>query len=353
MPIRTQILSRRRVLTPAALGGLVATARPPEVTERQASSASVLRVGRREMAARVEVLLPGGADPADAIRALDVVSDVARRFTAFDPGSELGELNRHASSGPTPVAPDLFHLMRRAVGLSLETDGAFDIAAGALWRAWGFVQRHAHLPTTDEVRRARACSGFQHLVLDPDACAVAFRTDGVEVNLGAIGKGHAVDRAHAALGAAGQRCALVHAGFSSLRAWGDAPGGGHGAGWPVAVRHPSRWGRPLASLRLCDRAMGVSGVAERYVEGDGVRLGHVLDPRTGQPSARNALAVAWAPEATLADALSTAFFVMTPEEVGRYCARRSDIGALIVPGPIASGACEVFGAVPASLDVNL
>jgi thiamine biosynthesis lipoprotein ApbE len=202
------------------------------------------------------------------------------------------------------------------------------------------------------LEEARAASGHALVVLDEQAQTIAFVREGVELNLGAIGKGYAVDTAHDLLVAAGTDHALVHSGFSSLRAWGRAPGPDGKAGWPVGVRHPLRRDTTLAQVVLRDRAMGVSGSAERHLEHDGRAVSHVLDPRCGVPARRHALAVAWAPDAALADALSTAFFVMSPAEVEAQCRRRPGVGALLVPALGDESGPLLFGDVPASLQLE-
>jgi FAD:protein FMN transferase len=155
---------------------------------------------------------------------------------------------------------------------------------------------------------------MRHVVLDATRRTVRFDRAGVELNLGAIGKGWALDRVAQTLRDHGVARALLSAGHSSIRAIGSPA-----AGWPISLSSP-RLDRPFARLTLHDGALGTSGAGEQYFEVDGKRYGHVIDPRTGWP-AQSALSVSVVcTEAAVADALSTAFFVGGLDLARRYCA---------------------------------
>ena len=157
---------------------------------------------------------------------------------------------------------------------------------------------------------------------------VRFAQKGLEINLGAIGKGWAVDQAVAVLRRHGVRDAFVSAGTSTVYALGDD---GLGEGWEVSVRNPIA-GDPLATFRICDRAVSTSAAYERYWEITGNRFGHILDPRSGQPAVSMLSATVVAPTATAADALSTAAYVMGIEE-GSALFRRLNLEGLLAPLP--------------------
>jgi thiamine biosynthesis lipoprotein len=142
---------------------------------------------------------------------------------------------------------------------------------------------------------------------------VRFLAGGTSLNFGAIGKGLALDHMAAALFAHGVPRALLSAGGSSARAVGD------GEGFPVDLRSPRLTG-PLGRVWLAGAALGTSGAGEQYFEAGGRRYGHVIDPRTGWPCEGVLSASVVAPEAALADALSTAFLVAGPDLAERYCA---------------------------------
>lgn len=285
-----------------------------------------LHIHRRAMACRFEVTLSGedaGLVPVARL-ALDEVDRIESALTVFRDTSALVRVNRHAASAPVRVDDDLFGLLRQCRDLHAATGGAFDITSTPLSRCWGFLTREGRLPSQAEIEAARACVGMNQVELDEARHTVRFGRAGMELNLGAIGKGHALRRVASLLREAGVTHALVSAGGSSAVAVG-----GRGAGFRVDVcsRHARRG--PLASVRLREAALGASGAGEQYVQVGGSRYGHVIDPRTGWPSSGVLSAVVVSPDAALADALSTAFLIGGAELAETYCAAHPGTLALI------------------------
>jgi thiamine biosynthesis lipoprotein len=316
------------------------------------SGPSELRAARRAMACDFTVVLPGGvAWPVDAAcAALDEVDRLEAKLSVFLEASELVRVNREASSRPVPVDAELFDLLELASALSRATGGAFDAATGALLRAWGFQGGERRVPTGEALALARSRSGGVHVTLDPAARTVAFDSPGVEFNLGALGKGYAIDRAARVLRSGfGIRAALVGGGQSSLRALG-APWG-EPRGWGIDIGDPAGGAAPMARVWLRDRALGTSGAANQYFIAGGRRYGHILDPRSGRPAHALASATAVARTAAEADALSTAFYVMGAEAVRRFCRRHPEVGALLVHAGTNPNAprVELAGAIQAEV----
>lgn len=264
-----------------------------------------------------------------AHQALDEVRRLEGLLSYFDPASRVSELNRDAAMRPVAVEPELFELLERSLRIGADTEGAFDVAAGAVWSCWGFHQRQGRVPDRSEIEAALARTGSDGLELRTEDRTVRFLKSGLEINLGSIGKGFALDRSARILQNAGFEQALLHAGNSSFLAWGDP--GKCGGGWRVGVRHPLHRESDLLALELKEVGMATSGVGEQYFEVDGRRYGHILDPRTGEPVLHHLSVTTFAPDAAWADALSTAFFVMTPEEIEVYCSRHHEVGAIVVP----------------------
>src|SRR5262249_33662247 len=143
-----------------------------------------------------------------------------------------------------PVEERLFELLTLAARVTEQTGGAFDITAGPLIKAWGFFARQGRVPSEEERAEARQRVGMRHGVLDPAARRVRFGRPGVEINLGSIGKGYALDRAAETLRRSWNlRAGLLHGGHSSVYAIGSEPGQ---RGWAVGVRHPWEPQRRLA-----------------------------------------------------------------------------------------------------------
>lgn len=307
---RPQPLSRRELLS----GGRRATA----------EEGHWLRVHRRAMACRFEVTLSDeDARHVEAARAaLDEADRVEGVLSVFRDTSEVAGVNRAAASGPVLVGDMLFSLLERCRALQAATGGAFDPTSGPLTRCWGFLVRQGRIPTAEEIADAMASVGFDKVRLDAAARSVRFAAAGVALNFGGIGKGLALDRMAALLRARGVPRALVSAGGSSAIAIGG------GDGFAVDLTSP-RVPDPLGRLYLAEAALGTSGAGEQYFEADGRRYGHVIDPRTGWPCEGVLSASVVAPEATLADALSTAFLVGGPDVAERYCATHPDTMAIL------------------------
>jgi thiamine biosynthesis lipoprotein len=217
-----------------------------------------------------------------------------------------------------------------AAHVTAESEGAFDVTAGAIIKAWGFFRGPRRVPSDAERAAALERVGMRHVVLDPETRSVRYLCPGLEINLGSIGKGYALDRAAAVVRGRGNLPgALLHGGHSSVYAIGTEPGDERG--WAVGIGHPWDAGRRVALLRLRDRALGTSAATHRHLEHEGRKLGHVLDPRTGWPAEGIALASAVAPTAAEADALATAFYVRGADWTRAYCGAHPDVGAVLLP----------------------
>ena len=262
--------------------------------------------------------------------ALDLIDALEAQLTVYRDDSEVSRLNATAHHGPVRVEQGLFTLLEVALSLSRETGGAYDVTAGALSEAWGFVKGPKRVPDDRVLADARARTGWHHVLLDRDRCTVAFDRAGVRINLGSIGKGYAIDRAVDVIRAHWwPTSALIHGGQSSLYALGSPPGQ-LGGRWEIAVRNPFDPATPLGTLRLRNRGLGTSGAAFQQFTVDGRSYGHLIDPRSGEPAAGPASVTVVAPTAAMADALSTAFYLLGPEAAGAYVERHPDIGVVIV-----------------------
>jgi thiamine biosynthesis lipoprotein len=292
---------------------------------------ALVRYSRRAMATTFEVLLPFGTPAAlrAAEAALDEIDRLESQLTVYRDTSEVGRLNRAAPYTAIPVEPGLFGLLQLASRITAQSEGAFDITAGALVKAWGFFRGPRRVPSDRERAAALERVGMRHVVLDPETRSVRYLRPGLEINLGSIGKGYALDRAAEIVRDRWNLPgALLHGGHSSVYAIGTEPG--EERGWAVGLNHPWEPGRRIALLRLRDRALGTSAATFRHLEYEGRKLGHVLDPRTGWPAEGIALASAVAPTAAEADALATAFYVRGLDWTRSYCDARPDVGAVLL-----------------------
>ena len=234
-----------------------------------------------------------------------------------------------AAEAEVPVEERLFQLLLAAERLTRETSGAFDVTAGPLIKAWGFFRRQGRVPTPSERQAALDCVGMRYVELNAESRTVRFRKPGVEINLGSIGKGYALDRSAEFLRTHGVGNALLHGGGSSVLALGAQPG--DAGGWPIGIRHPWAETKRLGQVHLHDRALGTSAATHQHFEYNKRKLGHLLDPRTGQPAEGMASASALAGTAAEADALATAFFVLGLEKSRLFCQTHPSVGAVVLP----------------------
>jgi thiamine biosynthesis lipoprotein len=242
--------------------------------------------------------------------ALDEVDRIDRLMSHYKPDSPLSRLNREAAAGPVAVPPELYDFIEESLRYARESDGAFDITVGPLMKAWGFFRSGGRVPGEAELAEVLAKVGHRHVQLDPKARTIRFDREGVELDLGGIAKGYAVDRVAALLRRQGVEAALISAGGSTVYGLGAPPGED---AWPVEIQDPLDPERVALTARLRDRALSMSGTSEKSFEKDGVTYAHVMDPRRGRP-VQGVLGVAvLADSGTAGDALDNAFFVQGVE----------------------------------------
>lgn len=301
------------------------------VPPAQTAEAALLRFARRAMATTFELLLPFGTRAAHEVAnsVLDAIDHLEGQLTVYRQDSDICRLNQLAPLGPVQVEEKLFGLLSTAAQLTRETAGAFDIAIGALIKAWGFYQREGRVPSPDERAEVMTRLGMQHVVLDAARCMVHYLRPGLEINLGSIGKGYALDCVADLLRQRQVDNALVHGGHSSIVGLGSEPGSQRG--WSIGLQHPIDRGRRLGVVWLRDRAMGTSAATFQHLVYNGRKLGHILDPRTAWPAEGMLSATVTAPSATVADALATAFFILGADQARAYCDEHPEIGVLLLP----------------------
>jgi thiamine biosynthesis lipoprotein len=307
----------------------------------------LVRVGRRAMACEFEVLLNAGqyADGIElAVAALDLVERLEDQLTSYRETSEVSQLNRTAAELEFTVEPRLFELLTLARQIHARTHGAYDITSGPLSKAWGFYRRAGRMPRDADLAAARRLVGSDKLQLDPRRRTVRFPIAGMEINLGSIGKGYALDRVAEQLEASGLSDFFLHGGRSSVLARGSRSLVDED-GWWVGVCDPLRPARRLGELRLKNRGLATSGSGTQFFYHEGRRFGHILDPRSGRPAEGMLSATVVARTAAEADALATAFYVLGPTAALDYCRRHSDdhgglAAVLLSPGE-QSGSVEI------------
>ena len=235
-----------------------------------------------------------------AARAIDTVED---RLSTWRDDTELARFNRHPVGESFALSPELAFDLRFARELVRETGGAFDPAVGALVEAWG-LRQGGRRPSAVELQEALAASGFAHLHLAEERGQRLH--PGVVLEEGGFGKGLALDRAVEAALASGARAGHVDLGGQIAMIGGSETS--------FAIAHPVQRDATCLSVTIDGGSLATSGNSERGIVVQGVRRSHLLDPRTGQPAPDFGSVTVWSSSAARADALSTALYVMGPQQ---------------------------------------
>jgi FAD:protein FMN transferase len=270
--------------------------------------------------------LPGIVD-----EALDEVDRIDRLMSHYKPDSALSRLNREAAEHAVRTDPELFDVIAEAIQYSRDSDGAFDITVGPLMKLWGFFEGDGRMPAHRDVRTVLRRIGYRHVLLNRPDHTIRFDVPGVELDLGGIGKGYAVDRVAGILRRRDVAAALISAGGSTVYAIGAPPGQ---SVWKIDVQDPLIPSRIAFTTGLHDRALSVAAGSEKFFEHRGRRYAHIMDPRTGRPVQHMVGVAVLAPTGTSGDALDDALFVNGVDASRAYLERHPEIEAyFFVPAP--------------------
>lgn len=251
---------------------------------------------------------------ADAERAVEnAMGEIIRLdqvLSHFKADSDLSKLVREGRSGFIAVEPSLYEVIQESIMFSRRSGGKFDVTIAPLLRKWKEAREKGRSPSAAEISEARRCVGYEKIVAAaPDR--IRFRSECLEIDLGGIGKGYAVDRAIAILKAAGIRNALVNAGSSSIASIGAPPGR---KGWPVRIGPSASSGRVFL---LQDTSISTS-----HQNGE-----MILDPHSGAPAGSRMAVSVVAPSATVSDALSTTVLMLSMDDATKLLAEFADVSA--------------------------
>ncbi len=275
-----------------------------------------VRLALNAMATRFELVIHGD-DPilmrAAGEEALSEIKRLGERLSFYNPSSEISHLNGREPWCPIRITPELFSLLKKSSELYVQTNGAFDITVGTLMNCWGFVRGTGTWPLESRRVAALEKTGMDQVILNEEESTVTFKKDHMEIDLGAIGKGYALEEAEDILRTCGIKSALIHGGTSTITAIG--PPSSKEDGWVIGVADPQDESKVLTSITICDESFSVSAPhGKAFYKGNKV-WGHVIDPRVGFPVQGASVAVVIHSSATICDAVSTAILAMNPDEV--------------------------------------
>jgi thiamine biosynthesis lipoprotein len=258
----------------------------------------------------------------DVQRVLAAFHDVDALMSEWKSKSPLSNVNTAAGVHPVRVPIEVFDAVRRALEIAELTNGAFDPTWAALWPLWDFET--PSLPTKEEVLARLPLVDWERVQIEDQS--IFLPEKGMTLGLGGIAKGIALDRAKNALQERNLKNFMIVAGGQVL-----VSGTNDGDPWRVGIRKPDgKNDEFIAILSVVDTCVSTSGDYEKYFEFEGTRYHHIIDPRTGFPATGTRSVTVITPDATLADALSTALFVMESDLAIQLVDNLPNVEAFIV-----------------------
>ena len=239
-------------------------------------------------------------------------------LSRFAENSDITRINHLPAKQVLRLSLDAFECLKISYQMYQQTNKAFDVTIGPLFNCWHDKDGLARTPSQEEIDKASKNVGMNLLELDESLHAIWLSVSPMQIDLGGVGKGYAVDKIAEMLREWSINTALISGGYSSVLAL-DAPPGTKG--WPLSLSNPNNRKQIIAKAFLQNRAIGSSGVKKG---------GHIIDPRTGRPVEGKVASWSSAPTAAVADALSTAFMIMDLDEIEKYCTEHLDNAAMII-----------------------
>lgn len=231
-------------------------------------------------------------------------------ISSWDSNSQTSNVIRNAGIKPVKVDQELFNLIRRSRKISHLTHGAFDISYASMDKIWKFDGSMKVMPDSASVKASVSKINYENIILDAKQQTVFLKEKGMKIGFGAIGKGYAANKALALMAKMNLDGALVNA-SGDLISWGKDEGD---KDWKIGISNPKNKDQIYSWLTIGETAVVTSGNYEKFVEFDGVKYSHIIDPRSGYPVKGLSSVTIICPNAELADALATSVFVLGKEK---------------------------------------
>lgn len=279
------------------------------------------------MGAVFEIKVNGKNSGGHVKAALDKINEISNSINYYDDRSEIFTINNMAGISAVAVSHDTFDLIDKALKVCRQTGGALDITIGPLVDIWNFnSSSHTDIPAGNELVYAQHLVNYGNVLINPQNETVKLLYPGMKINLGAAGKGYAISKARSILVERGVKSAIISAG-SSIAVIGD----NKGKLWRVGIKDPRHPDETVGIVMLNGgQALSTSGDYERYFEIGGKRFHHILNPGTGMPADECRSVTIISDDATQADMLSTAVFVMGPKRGLDLVSSLKNVYAVIV-----------------------
>lgn len=255
----------------------------------------------------ITVVAPTKEDADEYIqKAIDEITRIELLISEWDSKSQTSEINRQAGIKAVKVDQELFDLIKRSIQISKLTQGAFDISFASMDKIWKYDGSMKTMPSEEEIKKSVEKVGFQNIILDEENLTVFLKNSGMKIGFGAIGKGYAADKTKELLMSLNVKAGIINA-SGDLNSWGKQP---NGEFWKVGITNPLNKEKVFSWLPIDNSAVVTSGNYEKFVEFNGIKYTHIINPRTGYPVTSLNSVTIFNKSAELADALATAVFVM-------------------------------------------
>lgn len=238
--------------------------------------------------------------------AIDEIERIEKLISSWNQNSQTSNINKNAGVQPVKVDKELFDLIDRSLKISKLTNGAFDISYASMDKIWKFDGSMKEIPSENLIKNSVVNVGFENILLNKNESTVYLKKPDMKVGFGGIGKGYAADKAKNLLQEKGVVGGIINA-SGDMNTWGNQV---DGSDWTVGIKNPLNKNKVFALMPIKNSAVVTSGNYEKFVEINGVRYSHIINPKTGYPSSGIVSASVFAKSAELSDALATSIFVM-------------------------------------------
>ncbi|MGV3586358.1 MAG: FAD:protein FMN transferase [Adhaeribacter sp.] len=294
------------------------------------SQAQVLRKRTvKLMGSRFDITIVA-ADSLTAEKNIDaVIAEVTRienLISDWRDYTQIGQVNKNAGIAPVKVDPEVFALTERALYFSKITKGAFDISFAAMDRIWKFDGSMTEMPNREAIKKSIRNVGYKNIVLDKKHSTIFLKKKGMKIGFGALGEGYAADRCREMMLARGIKAGIVN-GSGDMSTWGKQP---DGSDWAIGITNPMQRDTIFAVIPLRQGAVVTSGSYEKFVEFNGKRYAHIINPATGYPATGLTSVTVFGPSAETANGFSTSIMVLGKKKGLKLLKKYPEYSALLI-----------------------
>ncbi len=261
-------------------------------------------------------------------QAFDEIERIDNLLSIYKSNSDISKINMQSGFSDVKVSSDTLDIIDKSIAISKMTDGAFDITIGPLMESWGFKDGNKRIPSDKDIIEKKRLVGYKNIDINHSQSSIRLNLQGMQLDLGAIAVGFAVDKAIEKLKFIGIKDALINAG-GEIYALGTPD---RRRAWRIGIQHPRRKSELIGVLELKDKAISTSGDYENYFEIGDRRYPHILSPYTGKPVDGIMSVTVVSDKAVTADALSTAIFPMGAQKGMELIENLNDVECIIITG---------------------